>query len=1262
MFTFLRIFQFLLCFSFFLVPDRSISQQLPGGARAATEVKPNTLIFKLKPDYGSYGATEKNRQLQDIIASFRPKVYKQKFPRAATFPYLKPGEVDLSLLYELEYDAPFTFEKIKRQLLASGLVAYVEPIRIPQILHQPNDPLADSVRGLQYHLKQIKAYKGWDIQKGDSSIVIGILDTGIRLTHEDLKKKIKYNYADPIDGIDNDRDGYIDNFYGWDTASNDNNPSFDDNNHGVLVSGTAAGETNNEKGIAGTGYNVKILPVKVFAPSAGGSLFAGYEGIVYAAEHGCQVINISWGTPGYQSAYEQDIINYAAINHDVIIVAAAGNTATDPDYYPASYDNVLSVAISNNQDQVVNYATIGRAVDLVAPGLGIWTTHSTNDNAYTYGNGSSFSAPVVAGCAALVRKQFPTYTAAQIAEQLRITADDISQIPANKNKSEKFGRGRVNLYRALTETNVISVRNTQNRFNKGSLVYAGDTLQLTAAFKNILAPISDLQVNLTCSSPYVTIVQDNFTAGALATQASITNAANPFTIYISPEIPPNEVLEFRYGFSGTNYHDYQYFTITANPDYVIIDINDLQVTVTSRGNFGYDGLDYTQGEGILYKNSSSLTAEGGLMIGASPERVSDNIRNEKGESDNDFFALQPIRKEDKPKISDMSASGVMQDFFPSATVAGVRITHRAYAWQDAPDQHYVILEYKITNTTQTPLSDLYAGLFNDWDVGIASRNVAKWDEVNALGYVYNPDRRNLYAGMKLLSPLIPTHYAIQNFFSSTEHINLADGFTNAEKYTALSSATSNNPEAGMTGSGADVSDVVGGKLPVLKPGESYLIAFALLAGDNLSDLQASAVASQEKYKQIKSGPVLLAQNEIICAGTQTVISPQGGNTFKFYSDSAGTQLVGSGNSFTSPTLTENTTYYVSNTDSIFESTPVPITIIAEKITADFDFGSNPVNLNADKQINFFDNTPNNQQWKWYVGNQLVSTEKDPAISFSAIGKHLISLVVKSPAGCSDSLAREIDVLPPLPVVQPASTCYGNAYRLMPAGGSNFRFYADANGTQLLSTGSDYQTPALYENTTYYVSNYDFEIESTLVPVVITAEKVGTAFTYSPNPVTPAAAGVITFTDKTPAAVKWQWFLGNGTQSSEQNPVVRYTAPGTYTVKLISTTANGCADSVSQTVTINYLAYNKDWKQEDFILSPNPATEYYIYLTVPENIDTRQGLQIETTNAIGAVLNKSTVNKTGKISLSLNGLPNGSYFLRISNAENTITKKFIILRE
>jgi len=1257
MFTPLRFITIILFFFLLIIVAPGVAQIHLSLPETKAQVVPNTVIFKFKPDYQSYTMAERRRQFQELIAAIGPKVYKQKFPRTTMSPSLKPGAVDLTLLYELKYEAPHTFEKIKQQLLASGLIAYVEPVYIPQLLHQPNDPFADSTRTEQYHLKQIQAYKGWDIQKGDSSIVIGILDSGIRLTHEDLKDKIKYNYADPIDGIDNDRDGYTDNFYGWDMADDDNDPT-DKIGHGSLVSGVAAGATNNGKGIAGVGYNSKIMPLKVF----GDATFGGYEAIVYAADHGCQVINISWGSAGIWSEYEQDIINYAAINKDVVIVAAAGNTVTDPDYYPASYDNVLSVAILDGQDQVPSYATIGHPVDIAAPGILLQSTRTFSDNSYQLATGSSFSSPLVAGCAALVRKQFPQYNALQVAEQLRMTADDISQIPANANKTEKFGRGRVNLFRALTQTDVISVRYIDHILNTGKLVYAGDTVELTATFKNWLAPVSNLQINLTSSSPYITILQNNFTVGNMATLASATNGGLPFKIVISPDIPENEVVEFRYGFTGNNYHDYQYFTIIANPDYVTININDLHITVTSKGNLGHNGLDYKRGEGISYRNSSSLTAESGFMIGTAPDRVSGNIQNERGYSDMDIVKIKAVQRESPPKYGDKSASGVFKDDFPNASAVGVQVSHRAYAWRDAPDNKYVILEYKITNISTAPLINAYAGLFNDWDIGIYSRNVAKWDPVQNMGYAYSAERPDIFAGMKLLTPLAPTHYAIDNFNGLQQDINLGDGFTNQEKYLALSNPITRNAEVGTTGSGQDVSDVVGGKLPDLRPGESYLVAFAVLAGDNLEDLQASAAAASQKYKKQKTGPLPQVKNATVCAGSQVEMKPTGGSSYHFYADAAGHQLVGKGTSFTSPALSENTTYYVSNADSLFESSLVPLTITTATVTADFTFGANPAMLNADKEVQFFDNTLNSSQWKWYRGDQLVSTAKNPFIRFTATGSHRVSLVVVNSAGCSDSLTKAIDILAPLPVVQSASICSGTQYRVSPTGGDTFNFYADAAGTQPLATGASYLTPVLQQTTTYYISNHDFAKESTLVPVTITVEKVATAFTYRIKPITPAATGEVMFTDETPGATKWQWSFGNSAKSQEKNPVVRYTAAGVYPVTLIATNSVGCVDSTTQTIEVKHQTYRQTWQPEDLRLNGNPTPENYIYLLIAEDIAIDPGLQLEIMNALGAVVKRSTVTQSGKIRLSLTGLANGSYFLRISNANNTVTKKFIIMQE
>jgi subtilisin family serine protease len=205
----------------------------------------------------------------------------------------------------------------------------------------------------QAYLEQVKAPEAWDIPIGSvSPVIIGIVDSGSQLNHSDLAANITHDYADPINGVDDDHDGYIDNLNGWDfVGAHLNNPQADNdpnvvnasNAHGVHVSGLAAAETNNGVGIASIANNyAQILIIKAGADDDSRAILAGYEGIKYAVDHGAKVISCSWGG-GAGSSFGQDIINYA-INSDCLVVAAAGNENIGQPDYPSAYPGVFSVA------------------------------------------------------------------------------------------------------------------------------------------------------------------------------------------------------------------------------------------------------------------------------------------------------------------------------------------------------------------------------------------------------------------------------------------------------------------------------------------------------------------------------------------------------------------------------------------------------------------------------------------------------------------------------------------------------------------------------------------------------------------------------------------------------------------------------------------------------------------------------------------------------------------------------------------------------
>ncbi|WP_198172454.1 S8 family peptidase [Hymenobacter ginkgonis] len=798
----------------------------------------------------------------------------QKFPFTQVPSPEQPGSVDLRLIYHCTVPTPLNLAKARALLLATGAVEYVEPVYVRAPFYQPNDPRADSTQSSATYLKLINAYRGWDATQGDTSIVIGITDTGFRLNHEDLVRQIKYNYADPINGIDDDKDGYIDNFRGWDMAHNNNDPSYESVDvHGSMSAGLAAAQANNGKGFLGVGFGCKWLPLQIFPGSVPGA-FAGYEAIVYAADHGCQIINMSWGGVGGYSRFEQDVCTYAAVNRDAVLVAAAGNTPANVLVYPASYDHVLAVAATDGGGVIAAFSTYNTRVDLAATGVEIPSTGGVTDTDYRAGTGTSFSAPQVAGAAALVRARFPQLRAEQVRAQLRRTANAaIYNLPANVPYIGLLGTGTLNVGKAVAALNQREARVVQSTYlpAKPTGYTPGDTISLAVTVRNLLLPISGLTVTLTSQSPYVTVRQGTFAVGNLATLTQATNEAAPFRLAVAASgVPVNTSALLRYHFVGSDgYQADQYVTVLVNPDFAQLDAGDLSLSLTSRGNLGYDDLTAAVGLGARYRDGEPLLSEGGLLLATSPTRVADRLRSRGSASRQSFFTLaQAVRLAPGPR-ADQEVRGTFRDSLPDPQLprsVGVRVRQHGQSWATpAARRNLILLDYSLRNLTADTLKALYAGIFTDWDLpGNPGLNVARWDSVNRLSYCFDPVASQVYTGVQVLGPRPAGVYAINNGAPAGTPIYLADGFSPAEKYLALSGGFGRtNREAGAN-QGADVSTVVSTLVPRLAPGDSATVAFAVLAAPSLAELQAAAQAAAALYTQqvlatVPAAPAVLGQ-------------------------------------------------------------------------------------------------------------------------------------------------------------------------------------------------------------------------------------------------------------------------------------------------------------------------------------------------------------------------------------------------------------------
>ncbi len=326
----------------------------------------------------------------------------------------------------------------------SGLVEYAEPDYIVHVAGAaPNDPkyLDGTLWGLNNVGQDggtvdadIDGPEGWDVLHSASNIVVAIIDTGVRYTHEDLAANMWVNPKDGGHGL-NALDG-----------SNDPN---DDFGHGTLVAGILGGVGNNGVGVAGVVWQVQLMACQFIDNTGYGTTSDAITSIDYARTNGAKLINASWGYYEYSMSLSNAI--YDARNAGIIFVAAAGNDSKNIDaepYYPASYDidNIVSIAACTRQDTLASFSNHGVTnADLAAPGYQIYSTSYFSDNSYKGPvQGTSMATPYVAGTLALMLAKYPSETHQQIIARLLSATDPL---PALAGRC--VTGGRLNLQKAI---------------------------------------------------------------------------------------------------------------------------------------------------------------------------------------------------------------------------------------------------------------------------------------------------------------------------------------------------------------------------------------------------------------------------------------------------------------------------------------------------------------------------------------------------------------------------------------------------------------------------------------------------------------------------------------------------------------------------------------------------------------------------------------------------------------------------------------------
>ncbi|UII29813.1 S8 family serine peptidase [Fulvivirga ulvae] len=1194
---------FILFFLYLFVSLYSFSQQRVYTLSDQQEYDPSVIIVRLKSSsiasarggeasLKSLPAFEKNR-----ITSIEPALsYIRDISPTARVAGEKPHP--LSNIYRITIEPGQKVIDVINDLLKYDEVIYAEPYFNHRPLLIPNDPEAKPGIGRQTYLSVINAYDAWTIEQGDTTVVIAVLDTGTELNHEDIKDNISYNYQDPINGVDDDGDGLVDNFQGWDIANNDNIPESDTDEHGLLVSGLSSATTNNETGIAGTGYKSRLMPIKIFL-SGFGSFSKGYEAIALAADLGCQVINLSWGSPNSYSQFGQDIINYAVLEKNAAIVAAAGNTNDFLDFYPASYDNVISVGATTIFDEKPAWSTYSHNIDIVAPGQNVYS--SRKGNSYGFSLGTSLSSPLVAGTLALLRARFPDLTAQQIMERVRVTADNIYDKPANQPFTGQMGKGRLNMLNALTDNLSPSVRITGFDYNNGSGSYAfyGDTLTITTELTNYLSKTTaSATATLSSPSPYVTILDGEFKLGTIQTLGTKTNTGSPFMVLLHNNLPPEQDIYFRVDFNDGAYTDFQYFKIKSSPDYITLNSGNLGITVGSNGNLGYNKDGKLNGVGITFKGTKILENIG-VINALSPTTVADNapVFLAVHERSKDFTAYKNIKFYNN-SVADFDARNT---FLHESDNLDIIVEQKTLSWETPAEDNFKILEYRITNTGTSPLSDLHTAIFADWNLNSKDFNKADWDAAHNLGYVRDPASDTLYAGLALLSNQDPIYFAINNKNFNGNIADISTSITDSKKYSLVSQGIGHT-SAGVVNNGNDVSHVLGGTITSLDINKSEKVAIAVVAGNSLSDLQNSVLQAQAKYQEYLNSPPLL-YTAYTCLNTSTIIDPPQGDIYEFYSDINLSNLLTTGTSYSTPIVSTPQTYYAINKDKAFDGDLVRVIAAPKLVNTDFSISPSPLLLDETGKttVSITDNSQDAVAWQWDFDNGYTATVKNPIMNFPETGSYTIQLTATNDLGCTEMTSKNLKVAykSNKPNINNQNICKGESVTLSATNATLLKVYADALLTNEIFSGTSFSSGDIYSDTAFYITSVDSLYESNPKKVNIYTSKVKADFTYSIDTLNLNQKNLLHFTSKSENEALYYWLVDNSLAKVGGDLSFNYSDLSSFEVMLIAEDLNSCLDSLTEeiipTISPSPTSQIHDiCKEGSVTISPDSGQVFYFY--------------------------------------------------------------------
>ena len=846
-------YSFILFYLFFSVTGHSQPS-------TAENYIPGQLYVKFRQ--AGFKETLSGTSADEMLRKFGATDIRQAFdiPVMSSSRKISPDAIDhlesLVSIKRVRFRSDLDMEYVAKKLSSHPEIEYAEPVYVQKLCYLPNDPGIFDIdpetnESKQEYLNLINAPAAWDIARGDTSIVIAIVDSGTDWNHEDLLENVWTNPGEtPDDGIDNDDNGYEDDVHGWDFYDSedasgeiieDNDPTAENQPHGTHVAGIAAAVTNNGIGVASLSHNVRYMPVKV-GPDEGDELYFGYEGILYAASNGADVINCSWGSSFFSRTAEKVIQTVTSMG--IIVVASAGNSNTNIPFYPAAYPNVLGVGSIDLDGTKSSFSNYGSYVDVSAPGSDIYST--LIGESYGYSSGTSMAAPVVSALAALI-KSHHDWDSDQIQAQIVGTAEPIE---VEDPYEYLCGCGYIDAKNALGDpvlyVDIVNHVFTDKNGNNDGLFTPGEKIEASITVRNYGEQIDNVGFDITSLTGFTIPEVSSVNIGSL--EHGKEKIIPDISFIVAGDVPYDTRDFIRLEFDSDGSRNFGIIDVVVNPSYATFTANTIELSVDGRGHIGYvNYIDNSKGSPFIIHNDSPSQAdifdipllfEGGLLFGNSEYRISDGIRGaDQKVAEKDFTLISPIQFKTAPDSSKQEGTIIFSDEGADEKSYNITTTLNTFVYSETGHDQYIIFAYNFKNEGTETLTDLHAGLFFDFDIPESqldddSAFYSHEDDILIIAEDASDSNDKLMIGATVLGSIY-TPWIIENASEDSLFFGIYDGFTEEEKWRGLSAGKHKEVEQGY----GDVSMVLSPGSFTLEPGTQKQATFILAYGLGYDDLK-----------------------------------------------------------------------------------------------------------------------------------------------------------------------------------------------------------------------------------------------------------------------------------------------------------------------------------------------------------------------------------------------------------------------------------------